>query len=146
MALRRRSGTYYGDGRADVETYIRKYSKANGYTATQFAEANCACGSAVFNVLLDDDEGVAVRRCVACKREHPMADGAEHLADATLDECECPCGKEAFEIVIGVALYAGSTAVRWLYLGCRCPACGLTGTYGDWKNEHEDADALLANV
>lgn len=33
-----------------------------------------------------------------------------------------------------------------LYVGCRCPACGLTGVYGDWKNEHEDHVALLARV
>ena len=42
--------------------------------------------------------------------------------------------------------YDQSEDVRWLYVGCRCPACGLTGCYGDWKNEFIDYRNLLARV
>ena len=61
--------------------------------------------------------------------------GVDFPADAELGECTCPCGHEEFEITVGVSLYEGSEDVKWLYLGCRCPKCGLTATYGDWKNE-----------
>jgi hypothetical protein len=33
-----------------------------------------------------------------------------------------------------------------LYLGCRCPACGLVAVYGDWKNEFNGYRELLAKV
>lgn len=36
--------------------------------------------------------------------------------------------------------------MKWLDLGCRCTACGLTAVYGDWKNEYEDYQALLARI
>jgi len=36
--------------------------------------------------------------------------------------------------------------VKWLYLGCRCVACGLVACYGDWKNEFEDFREFLKRV
>jgi hypothetical protein len=69
-----------------------------------------------------------------------------HLAEAELEQHECLCGKNHFEITVGVALYDQSQAVRWLYIGCRCVACGLTGCYADWKNEHENYTQLLSNT
>ena len=51
-----------------------------------------------------------------------------------------------FEITVGVSLYHASQDVRWLYVGCRCPSCGVTGVYGDWKNEYLDYRELLAKV
>jgi hypothetical protein len=50
------------------------------------------------------------------------------------------------EITVGVSLYANSEDVRWLYLGCRCPQCGLTAVYGDWKCEFVAYDLLLKKV
>ena len=49
--------------------------------------------------------------------------------------CACPCGGEGFEITAGVSLYEGSEDVEWLYLGCRCPRCGLVAVFGDWATE-----------
>jgi hypothetical protein len=63
-----------------------------------------------------------------------------------LGECACPCGQEEFEITVGVSLYEESEDVKWLYLGCRCPACGLVAVYGDWKSEYEGYRGLLARV
>jgi hypothetical protein len=94
----------------------------------------------------DDTQGVAVRTCVACEAEHPIGDSEEFMDEAELDECACPCGGEAFEISVGVSLYDDSEDVRWLYLGCRCPGCGLTAVYGDWKNEYIGYGGLLARV
>lgn len=84
---------------------------------------------------------------MACESEaHPIGDSANYLDEAELEECACPCGMEAFEITAGVSLYTNSEDVRWLYLGCRCPACGLTAVYGDWKNEFDNYRKLLALV
>jgi hypothetical protein len=130
----------------DVRKEITRYAKKNGYPAEHFGEAVCKCGGRTFQLQLDDNAGAAVRKCAKCKKKHPIGDSAEYLDEAELDECECPCGKDLFEITAGVALYADSEDVRWIYLGCRCPACGLAAVYGDWKNEYEGFRELLAKL
>jgi hypothetical protein len=100
---------------------------------------------------LDDAEGAAVRSCSSCGLAHPIGDSDEFLEDAELGTCACPCGAEEFEIAAGVALSEAASdqqrrAVKWLYLGCRCTACGLTAVYGDWNNEHEDYRSLLSSI
>ena len=146
MTLQKRGKYRYGDSQVDIREEITRYSKANAYIAHHFADAVCRCGGKTFRLLLDDEEGAAVRICATCADEHPIGDSGEFLADATLEECACPCGSERFEITVGVSLYEGSENVRWLYLGCRCPDCGLTAVYGDWKNEFENYQRLLAQV
>ena len=145
--MRKRGKWRYGDSQADIRAEIVRYSKENGYLAGQFADAVCSCGGRVFGLLLDDEAGVASRVCVACDAEaHPIGDSAEFMDEAEEEECACPCGEEAFEITVGVSLYADSEDVRWLYVGCRCPACKLTAVYGDWKNEFNGYRELLARV
>jgi hypothetical protein len=146
MALRKRGKYRYGDDQADIREEISRYSKKNAYVAHHFADSVCPCGGKVFRLLLDDATGAAVRRCSSCSAEHPIGDSDEYLKDAELDECACPCGGEEFEITVGVSLYEESEDVKWLYLGCRCPKCGLVGVYGDWKNEFLDYRKLLARV
>lgn len=145
MTLKKRGKYRYGDTEADIRQELVRYSKA-GYLAEHFAEATCACGGKHFRLALDDEQGAAVRICTSCKSEHPIGDSDEYLDEAELGECECPCGSSEFEITVGVALYDESEDVRWLYVGCRCVACGLTACYGDWKNEFLDYRKLLARV
>ena len=144
--LNRRGNQWYGDSPADIRDLIRRYSEANGYPAEHYADPMCACGNRVFRLRVDDDEGAAVRVCTSCGALHPIGDSNDYLADAALEECECPCGQSSFELSVGVALYEGSRDVRWLYIGCRCPSCGVTGCYGDWKNEFNDYIELLRRV
>ncbi len=146
MAIVKRGKHWYGDAQADIRTELLRYSQRNAYPAHHFADAVCTCNGRTFRLHLDDGVGAAVRRCVSCGSEHPIGDSAGYLADAALDDCECPCGCDIFEITVGVSLYEDSEDVRWLYLGCRCPACGLTACYGDWKNEFEDYRELLGRV
>ncbi|MGL6073535.1 MAG: hypothetical protein ACRC8S_05155 [Fimbriiglobus sp.] len=147
MALQKRGKWRYGDSQTDISAEIARYSKEVGYLAEHFADALCHCGGRVFGLLLDDTQGVASRVCVACDAEaHPIGDSAEFMDEAEEEECACPCGEEAFEITVGVSLYADSEDVRWLYLGCRCLACKLTAVYGDWKNEFIGYRELLARV
>lgn len=63
----------------------------------------------------------------------PLADSEEFLEEAKLEQAECPCGNGAFEMALGAAFYKDTTDVRWVYIGCRCPECGLTACFGDWK-------------
>jgi Zn ribbon nucleic-acid-binding protein len=144
--LKKRGKYWFGDTQADLREVLQRYSRTNGYPAQRFADAACSCSGTSFRLDLDDDEGVAIRVCLDCGDSHPIADSAELLEDADPQTCACPCGREAFEISAGVALYEGSEDVHWLYVGCRCPSCGLTAVYGDWKNESSDYRAPLANV
>ena len=146
MALKKRGKYSYGDSQADIRAEVLRYGKKNAYHAHHFADCLCACGGKRFRLSLDDTEGAAVRTCVGCNSEHPIGDSDEYLEDADLEECACPCGGEEFEITVGVSLYESSEDVRWLYVGCRCPACGLTAVYGDWKNEFNGYRDLLARV
>jgi hypothetical protein len=146
MALTKRGKHRYGDTQEDIRAEIVRYSTENGYLAQHFADAICKCGGRLFRVLLDDNEGAAARTCEACEHQHPIGDSEEYLDDAELGECACPCGKEIFEVTVGVSLYDESDDVRWLYLGFRCPACRLTAVYGDWKNEFSGYREFLARV
>jgi hypothetical protein len=146
MALKKRGKYHYGDSQADIRAAVLGYSKSVGYRAQHFADAICPCGGKQFQLAVDNDEGAALRICLACKSEHPIGDSDEFLDDAELSDCACPCGGDEFEITVGVSLYKGSEDVRWLYIGCRCPVCGLTAVYGDWKNEFNGYQKLLARV
>ncbi len=146
MTLTRRGETSYGTEQADIAAEITRYSKKAGYPAEHFAQAACACGGTTFFLTLDETEGAAVRKCTSCGFEHPIGDSDEFLEGAELEECACSCSAGVLEITVGVSLYEESEDVRWLYLGCRCPACGLTGVYGDWKNEFNGFRALLGKV
>jgi hypothetical protein len=146
MGLQKRGDYHHGDSQADIRDEVTRYSELNGYVAQHFADAECSCGGRNFRLLLDGNEGAAVRQCVACATDHPIGDSDEFLADAELEECACPCGAEKFEITVGVSLYRGSEDVKWMYLGCRCPNCGITAVYGDWKNEFEGYREFLARV
>ncbi len=146
MGVEKRDEHWYGGEQADIRSELLRYSEQNGYLAQHLADAVCTCGAHVFRLNLDDAEGVAVRVCTACGADHPIGDSDEFLEDAELEKCECPCGGESFEITVGVSLYTDSEDVRWIYLGCRCPTCGLVACYGDWKNEYPDYHELLGRI
>lgn len=146
MTLVQQGTQFFGTEQRDVRTMLTAFSTANAYVAQHFADAVCTCGGTVFVVAVDDGAGAATRTCAQCKLAHAIGDSADYLDEAELEGCACPCGAERFELTVGVSLYEGSDDVRWLYLGCRCPACGLVGCYGEWKNEYEDYRALLALV
>lgn len=146
MTLTKRGRYIYSDDPSDIPGEIIRYSRKNGYPATQFAGCICHCGGTQFRLALDDDQGVAVRTCIGCSSQHPIGDSEEYLEEAELGECACPCEAEVFEIAIGVSLYDDTDDVRWLYVGCRCLDCGLTAVYGDWKNEFVGYRELLARV
>jgi len=146
MTLWKKGKHFYGDNHADIQTVITAYSRANAYLATHFRDVSCACGADQFQLLVDDNEGVGLRTCTACGLQHPIGDSQDYLESADLEECACPCGNSAFQLAAGVALYADSQDVRWLYLGCRCPQCSLVAVYADWKNEYPNYQEFLDRI
>jgi hypothetical protein len=150
MAVVWRDGLAYTDAQWDVRDVLIDYSKqylGNHISpAAQFADVECFCTGRRFRLALDEEQGAARRVCVNCGDVEWIADGGDYADEAEPEACECLCGGDAFELTIGVSLYADSNDVRWLYVGARCPACCLSGCYGDWKNEYPDADALLLRV
>lgn len=146
MAIKKRGKYWYGDEQSDIRTELARYSALNEYPTDHFAEAVCTCGGRVFRIRVDDNEGAAIRICPACSTEYPIGDSADYMGDAELEDRECCCGAAEFEVTVGVSLYPDSEDVRWLYLGCRCPKCGLTGSYADWKNEFNGHRELLKRV
>jgi hypothetical protein len=145
MGVRKKGKWWYGDSQADIRTELARFGKSN-YLPTEFADAKCSCGTTTFRLAMDEAQGVAVRTCSQCAAGHPIGDSDEYLSDAELEKVLCLCDGEVFEITVGVALYEDSEDVKWLYVGCRCPSCNLTGCYGDWKNEFQDYRALLKRV
>jgi hypothetical protein len=146
MGLRKKGQWWQSDSQADIPQELIRFGRLNEYEPSEFADCKCPCGSRTFRLTVDDEEGAAVRTCTACQIAHPIADSADYLTNADLQPMSCVCTKDIFEITVGLSLYEVSDDVAWLYIGCRCPSCGVTGCYGDWMNEYEGFDELLEKV
>lgn len=145
MTIKKSRGVWRGDSFADLETYVREF-RAGGYPVGQVKEVVCRqCGGASFAVGVDDEDGCAVAACLACRVEAPVADSADHLDDADIGECACPCGGETFAVVVGFAM-TDDDEVRWISVGLRCLTDGTLGVYADWKIDYEPSGHLLAGV
>lgn len=133
---------------AQLKSQIVEYSIKNAYVAEHFATARCGeCGCETFSMIMNENEGVAARICKSCDSEHGIGNSDDFIDG--VDEVypiECSCGASHFKVMAGVALYDGSDDVRWFYLGCKCVVCGLSGVYGDWKNEFIGYRNLLNQV
>lgn len=149
MTLVRRGEYSYGENHADIRSELGRYSDRNAYPVDDFTDVKCECGNDRFHFLTDENAGVAIRRCSKCGVEHLMGDSAHFVDEAEPSQHECICEADVFRITAGVHRYRNqddslSNDVRWLYLGCRCPSCGLVGCYADWKNEYNGYAELLA--
>ena len=74
MALKKKGNYRYGDSQSDIHDELRRFSVLNGYEAIHFAGAVCMCGQKIFQLEMDESEGVAVRLCMACGKRHPIGD------------------------------------------------------------------------
>ncbi len=151
MSLTKRRNNWYGDDHSDLRVELARYSTENEYPIDSFINVKCKCGCDLFELRTDEDQGVAMRTCTQCRNEHLMGDSADYVAEAELEQHECNCRKDKFQIVVGVHRHRNaddslSDDVRWLYIGCRCPKCSLLGCYADWKNEFEGYRKLLRRM
>lgn len=128
------SGKWWtGSEAEDIKEYLEAYSE-EGYPIDEFRLAVCDCGSKIFFLEADIDEGVAKRICVKCGKEHFICDSEEFLSDAKLKKKKCGiCKHTEMNIGIGFVLYKEEDGVKWLYIGARCSKCNVLGCYGDWK-------------
>ncbi len=141
-----RSGDWWrGSDAADLDVYLADYS-ADSYVVSTVVHAECAsCTSRTFAVLLDDEEGVALRCCRYCGDAQWMLDSGQDVEAAETVTAACPCGGEDFEVAVGFA-FTEAGHVRWVYVALRCVADGTLGVYADWKVDHAPTGHLLAQV
>lgn len=144
MALRESGRYWYGESFDDLAEYIRLFDAAGERNGVEkVAESVCAiCGGGRFRVFLDDDGACVQRVCTSCGKEAFIADSAEHLDEADLGECECPCGGDEFAAAVGFSLTEDGE-VRWISVGLRCLADGLAGVYAEWSVDYEPSRHLL---
>lgn len=136
---------WLGSEPADIREYLVAYTQ-DGYPVSDFRLAKCSCGSDIFNMATDDDEGVAKRTCVTCASEHFICDSEEFQEDAKLEEFSCiECGSKQANIGVGFSLYDDGE-IRWLYVGARCVACGILGCFADWKVAYSPSRDLIERV
>ena len=143
MTITRKGDVWRGTEAADLDAYLVDY-KAGGYDVTVTVHPVCGpCGEALgFHVLVDDDEGAAVRACPGCEDEIEMLDTADYVDDCEFGEATCPCGGDLFDVAVGYSLIDDGE-VRWVSIGLRCRADGRLGVYTDWKIDYAPSRHLL---
>ena len=144
MAIKKTGPFRHGDDLDDLTAYLRQY-RAGGYPVQHVKEVTChRCRHGSFRVLVDDEDGCALTICLGCRAESPVADSSDHLEDADLGECACPCGGETFAVAVGFATTADDE-VRWISIGLRCLTDGTLGVYSDWKIDYTPTAHLLTS-
>lgn len=146
VTIDKRRKWWRGTDAADLDEMLRAFS-ADGHPVERIEHARCAsCGSAVFAVRLDDDEGFAQRTCVACRSVVLLLDSDEDVDEVEPGDAACPCGGEQFQVAVGFAFYQQSRDVRWVYVALRCVSDGVLGVYCDWKIDYAPTNHLFAKV
>jgi hypothetical protein len=142
------SGKWWkGSSPEDLREYLEALTRSS-YAINEFRLSRCLCGEVRFNLEVEQDEGIARRICVECKREHFVCDSAEHYqADQRLKKYKCvACTSEVANVGVGFSLYEDKQTVHWLYVGNRCAQCGVLGCMVDWKVGYEPSLHLLGGA
>ncbi len=145
MAIDRSGDHWRGENFDDLAAYIRLF-EAGGYDVEHVREHSCPeCRGTSFRVLIDDEQGCAFTICHQCQAEAAIADSADQLDDAELEECACPCGAETFAVATGFAMF-DATEIRHISVGLRCLTDGTLGVYTDWQIDYSPSAHLLTNA
>ena len=146
MAINTSGVWWVGTEPQDIQGFLDAYTK-EGQPSDEFRLAKCSCGSIDFNLAADDEEGAAKRICVRCEEEHFICDSEEYWDEAEPDDWECvECGSKETNIGVGFSMSDDKTAIRWLYVGVRCPKCGVLGCFAGWKIDYDPSLHLLNKV
>ena len=149
MALKKKGKYWYGESVDDVWTFFVWYTRDSSPPVKHCRVAVCKCGSIVFQVEGDEEEGHYQRTCVACgtevvffakeysRRPRPRTD---------LPLFECICWGDEFEVVGLTCPFSCSSpkSGHTFFLGMRCVECGCLGEYACWFPRYLDAEAYLA--
>jgi hypothetical protein len=145
MSIDKSRKWWVGTKAEDIEEYLNAYSTDN-YKISEFRLSLCSCGSNVFHLYADDDEGCAKRTCTACNKEEFICDSEEYWTEASPEQWKCvDCYSLNANIGVGFSLYEDGE-VRWLYVGERCQRCGILGCFAGWKVAYSPSKQLLDQV
>jgi hypothetical protein len=108
---------------------------ANNYAIAEIRFPVCTCGSDRY-LVGGEDGSCAMRKCVACKKDHLIADSEDYWSEADIEQCVCSCDHAVFQVGVGFALTKDKKDLRWIYVGMRCVECALAGVYLDWKIDY----------
>jgi len=138
------SGKWWkGSTPEDIAEYLHALS-ADSYPSSEFRISRCQCGGVVFQLEVEQDEGVAKRTCASCGNEHLICDSAENYEEGTkLKKFKCVCKATLANVGVGFSFYEESKAIRWLWVGHRCVKCGVLGSMLEWKVGYEPSLHLL---
>lgn len=142
------SGTWWkGSGPEDLDEYLRAIAAQEiGCPLHVVRPARCACGSELFRLRADFDEGCAERICASCGVDHRICDSAEFWDEAEPRKWRCVCKRDIGNVAVGFSLREGGDDVRWILIGVRCASCGVLSSYGDWKIDDSPSLSLLDSV
>ncbi len=126
----------------NIKGFLEAYS-SDAYQAHDFRLSKCSCGSVIFRLEASDNDGVAKRICTNCNASHFMLDSEEYWDEATPDKWKCvECKGDKTNVGVGYSYYEDGE-VKWVYIGCRCPKCGILGCFAGWKIGYEPSRHLL---
>jgi hypothetical protein len=146
MSIDKSGKWWIGSEPNDIKEYLEAYA-SEGYEADEFRLSNCNCGSKIFYLYSDDDEGVAKRVCVDCGAEHFICDSEEFWDEAKPKEHTCiECKSNGANIGVAFSLYENRDGIKWLYIGYRCNDCGVLGCCAGWKIGESGSNFLMERV
>lgn len=133
------SGKWWrGDSASDFEQFLRENL---GTDLFGHRVPMCdGCGCQVFRLTVIDGAG-ARRSCVACGAAHAIFGGDAAFASAAgLPRVTCPCGKNQFEVAVGLSGRDGNLSA---VVAQRCLGCGSLGIAASWPVEGSLPEKLL---
>jgi len=152
MAIDKSKKYWHGDNAKDVVDYLDIYSE-NEIDKTVIVKCK-QCNSEIFSFRIDVEEGAIEVACVECSHTVLLLDSEDYWEVCEPKNAKCPgCNKNHFNIAVGFIhrKKAGffnrkNNDVKWIYIGNRCIACGLLGSYGDWSIKYGPTDKMEKNV
>lgn len=142
MAIDETGEWWIGSEPADIQSYLILYTAAaEAYPATAYRPIRCRCGTDGFRV--ERAGSVTRRTCASCGDVDFICRSADRqlawegaAAEEAPESLPCVnCESDVVNIGLGFAGYPEPEvdAVKWLYVGVRCAACGVLGCFNDSK-------------
>jgi hypothetical protein len=146
MAIDKSKKWWTGDEPDDLREYLGLFSE-DSYPITEFRLATCTCGCKEFSLDADAEEGAARRVCKSCASRRFICDSAEFWEGSEPEGWKCiKCKSRHTNIGVGFSLYHNGEDIRWMYIGVRCPACGILGCFADWKIAYSPSLHLMDHI
>ena len=133
-----------GDSPADIDEWLVEYTENPDLKVRPVI---CRlCGSDVFRIRCDQDEGAMQVICGSCGAKKILLDGEEIWEDCSPRARRCRVCKENLNNVRVGFDYRENGDVKWVYIGNRCTSCGTLGSYVDWSIDYGPTDELENNI